>query len=298
MEGPALRSIIGPAGVASPTVAHIPHASTVIPAEVRARLLLGDEALARELVRMTDWHTDTLFAFTGRLGATRLVNGVSRLVVDPERFTDDAQEPMAAVGQGAVYTRTSDGLALRELLDGERDALLDTYFAPYHADLAGLVGDRLAADGRCLLLDCHSFAAQPLASELDQTPDRPDVCIGTDAFHTPAALVDALVDGLAAEGYVVAVDRPFAGTIVPLSAYRLDRRVASVMIEVRRGLYCDEATGEPLRQFDEIGTKLARATASALSREGWVPDAIGDTGRDADAATILSAHPEMDDRLS
>jgi N-formylglutamate deformylase len=172
------RSIIGPPGMASPIVAHIPHASTVIPSEVRARLLVSDEALARELVRMTDWHTDTLFAFTGRLGATRLVNGVSRLVVDPERFTDDAQEPMAAVGQGAVYTRTSDGSALRELLDGERDALLGIYFSPYHADLAGLVGERLATDGRCLLLDCHSFATQPLASEPDQTPGRPTSASG------------------------------------------------------------------------------------------------------------------------
>ena len=269
------RSIIGPPGMASPIVAHIPHASTAIPSEVRGRLLVSDEALARGLVRMTDWHTDTLFAFTGRLGATRLVNGVSRLVVDPERFTDDAQEPMAAVGQGAVYTRTSDGSALRELLAGERDALLGTYFFPYHADLAGLVGERLATHGRCLLLDCHSFATQPLASEPDQTPGRPDVCIGTDAFHTLPALVDALVGGLASEGFAVAVDRPFAGTIVPLSAYQLDRRVASVMIEVRRGLYCDEATGEPLPGFGEVETKLARAVASALSREGWTPHAPG-----------------------
>ena len=95
------RSIIGPPGMASPIVAHIPHASTVIPSEVRARLLVSDEALARELIRMTDWHTDTLFAFTGRLGATRLVNGVSRLVVDPERFTDDAR----AYGFGAVLPK-------------------------------------------------------------------------------------------------------------------------------------------------------------------------------------------------
>jgi N-formylglutamate deformylase len=158
--------------VPSPIVAHIPHASTGIPPEVRARVLLDDEALARELVRMTDWHTDTLFAFTGELGATRLVNGVSRLVVDPERFTDDAQEPMATVGQDAVYTRTSDGSVLRELLGGERDALLDTFFVPYHADLEFLVSERLAADGRCLLLDCHSFATLPLASEPDQTPNR------------------------------------------------------------------------------------------------------------------------------
>ena len=271
MDGLALRSIIGPAGLASPIVANIPHASTVIPPEVRARLLVSDEALAHELVRMTDWHTDTLFAFTGLLGATRLVNGVSRLVVDPERFADDAQEPMAAVGQGAVYTRTSDGALLRELLGGERDGLLDTYFAPYHADLAQLVSERLATDGRCLLLDCHSFATQPLASEPDQTPDRPDVCIGTDAFHTPPALIDALVDGLGAEGFSVAVDRPFTGTIVPLSAYRIERRVASVMIEVRRGLHCDEATGEPLPRLGEIGTKLSRAVAAAVATEGWAP---------------------------
>ena len=31
-------------------------------------------------------------------------------MVDPERFEDDAREPMAARGQGVVYTRTSDAL--------------------------------------------------------------------------------------------------------------------------------------------------------------------------------------------
>ena len=266
-------TIIGPAATASPIVAHIPHSSTVIPSAVHSRLLVRDDALELELVRMTDWHTDRLFAFTGRLGATRLVSGVSRLVVDPERFIDDAREPMAAVGQGAVYTRTSDGAVLRELLDGERDALLGTYFFPYHVDLARLIDERLATDARCLLLDCHSFATQPLASEPDQTPERPDICIGTDAFHTPPALVDAIAEGLAAEGFAVAVDRPFAGTIVPMSSYQVDRRVAAIMIEVRRGLYCDEATGEPLPRFDDVGQKLGRAVAWALAHEGWVRDA-------------------------
>ena len=99
---PDAFTILRPDGPPSSIVAHVPHASSVIPAEVRARLLLDDGAFARELVRMTDWHTDALFARTGRLGATRFVNGRSRLVVDPERFTDDAGEPMAAVGQGAL----------------------------------------------------------------------------------------------------------------------------------------------------------------------------------------------------
>ena len=71
--------------------------------------MLDDPALEVELVRMTDWHTDRLFGWTADIGATRFVNGRSRLVVDPERFEDDALESMAQVGQGAVYTRTTDG---------------------------------------------------------------------------------------------------------------------------------------------------------------------------------------------
>ena len=102
-------------------------------------------------------------------------------------------------------------------LDGERDALLGTYFSPYHADLARLVRERLTTDDRCLLLDCHSFATEPLASEPDQTPDRPDVCIGTDAFHTPPALADAIVERTCCGGLGRRGGSTIRGTIVPMS---------------------------------------------------------------------------------
>jgi hypothetical protein len=36
------------------------------------------------------------------------------------------------------------------------------------------------------------------------------------------------------------------------------------MIEVRRGLYCDEATGERLPAFDDVRAALHRAVASVL----------------------------------
>ena len=41
---------------------HVPHASTRIPASVRAQLVLGDRELAAELLAMTDRYTDELFA--------------------------------------------------------------------------------------------------------------------------------------------------------------------------------------------------------------------------------------------
>jgi hypothetical protein len=44
-------------------------------------------------------------------------------------------------------------------------------------------------------------------------------------------------------GSHVAVDRPFAGALVPMRVYRTDTRVRAIMVELRRGLYVDEQSG-------------------------------------------------------
>jgi N-formylglutamate amidohydrolase len=245
-------------------VGHVPHASRVLPPAERSRLRLDDAALEAELLRLTDAHTDRLFGWIPGLGGALLVNRTSRLVVDPERFAEDEREPMSRVGQGAVYTRTTDGRPLREVDDAERQRLLAAWFEPYHAALTALVESTLGRFGRCLILDGHSFASVPLPSEADQDPDRPDICIGTDPIHTPPVLVAALRDGLAAAGFRVAVDRPFAGTLVPLRWYGTDPRVQSVMIEVRRDRYLDEATGVPLPALDGVAGRLRDAARAAL----------------------------------
>src|SRR5262245_61101125 len=93
-------------------VIHLPHASTDIPPSVRSELLLSDEELAIEIVRMTDHFTDELIA-TALPAAQRVRFPISRLVLDPERFTDDSDERMSRVGMGVIYERTSHGLLLR-----------------------------------------------------------------------------------------------------------------------------------------------------------------------------------------
>jgi N-formylglutamate deformylase len=251
--------VIVPAMLRLPAIAHVPHASTVIPEAIRASIVLDDSELQRELVRMTDWHVDRLFGWIVRSGASMFVNDASRLVVDPERFRDDAGEPMAAVGQGAVYTRTTQGAALRRLTAGERALYLERYYDPYHEALTELVSSILEEFDVCTVLDCHSFSTEPLPNEHDQAPNRPDICIGTDAYHTPPAVADALERAFGEAGFRVQRNAPFAGSLVPIDYYQRDRRVTSVMLEVRRGLYCDETTGQILPAFDNVRGAIERA---------------------------------------
>jgi N-formylglutamate deformylase len=189
-------------------VLHIPHASVVIPDDVRSTLVLSDAALDRELLRLTDRYTDELFVLDP-LVAVLVAFDVSRLVVDPERFTDDETEPMSARGMGAVYMSTTDGAPLRATLSSpQRAELLARFYEPHHAALEAATASVLHATGRCLILDCHSFPSDPLPCDLDQHRPRPDVCIGTDPYHTSADLVNAAVAGFTTHGLDVAVDQP------------------------------------------------------------------------------------------
>jgi N-formylglutamate deformylase len=240
-------------------VVHVPHTSLVIPSSVAASLLLTPAELQHELLVMTDRYTDELFALPSSL-ATTVTFPVSRLVVDPERFTDDDSEPMARKGMGVVYERTAAGHPLRRPLSAEhRRELLAHFYEPHHAALTTAVQAALAAHGTCLLLDGHSFPTRPLSYEDDQDPDRPDICIGTDPSHTPAWLRDIAVHAFEKVGWRVAVDRPFAGALVPMRFYRKDLRVSAVMIEVRRGLYMDEGSGERLPGFHEVRERISTA---------------------------------------
>ena len=93
---------------AKPTIVHIPHSSTCIPERYRHEICLSYAELTAELLVMTDWFTDQLFGQASNYGATLFVNRISRLVMDPERFPGDQDEPMSAKGMGAIYTRTKD----------------------------------------------------------------------------------------------------------------------------------------------------------------------------------------------
>ncbi|MFC6238901.1 N-formylglutamate amidohydrolase [Longivirga aurantiaca] len=247
-----------PGDASSSVVLHVPHASTVIPSDVRARILLDDDALAAELRAMTDASTDVVAAHAAAAARIRpwsFVNRLSRLVVDPERFTEPGAEEMDAIGMGAVYTATSVLGPLRDADPAHRADLLARYFTPYAESLADLVSARLDAHGRALVVDVHSYPRDVLPYERHPEAARPAVCLGFDERHTPGWLRDRAAEAF--REWETAVDQPFAGTYVPLRHYGKDRRVSSLMVEIRRDQYLD-GDGEPVAaEVARLGAALA-----------------------------------------
>ncbi|MFB6634962.1 N-formylglutamate amidohydrolase [Streptomyces sp. NPDC056362] len=241
----------------SPVLLHVPHSSREIPRDVREGILLDDGELARELDHLTDAHTAEIAAVaSAAAGSTpwRFVNRLSRLVVDPERFPDEREE-MLSVGMGAVYTRTAHRAPLRP--EGfDPGPLLDRYFAPYARAMTDVVAERLAVAGRVVIVDVHSYPSGRLPYELHGDGPRPPVCLGTDAFHTPPALLEAARRAFGGLGGV-GTDSPFAGTYVPLEHYGRDPRVSALMVEIRRDLYMGEPGGPAGPGAETLGLALA-----------------------------------------
>ncbi|MFF7450259.1 MULTISPECIES: N-formylglutamate amidohydrolase [unclassified Streptomyces] len=251
-----------PGAAASPVILHVPHSAREIPADVRAGILLDDTALERESDHIVDAHTSELAeAAAGRAEVVpwRFVNRLSRLVVDPERFPDEREE-MLAVGMGAVYTRTTHGEVLRAA-DTDPEPLVARFFRPYADAMTRAVTDRLAAVGRAVIIDVHSYPSRPLPYELHGDGPRPPVCLGTDTFHTPPALLAAAREAFGRTG----VDSPFSGTYVPLEFYGRDPRVAALMVEIRRDTYMSEPGGPAGPGLARLATALA-ALVDAVSR--------------------------------
>lgn len=233
---------------------NVSHSSVFIPEEEKKYYSIED--IDKEVNLMTDHFTDDLFD----TGDDRIICPVSRIVCDVERFYPDDKEYMSERGMGAIYTNDHNGNVLREISEEHKAKLLKTYYYTYHTKLIEMTKDKLTKFGKCLIVDAHSFPAKPLPYEIYQNPDRADICIGTDYFHTPEKMYRFLKDFFQSLGYSVSRNRPFEGTIVPFRYYKINANVFSVMIEINRGLYLDDNFNkkeEYGKIKQDIGTAIA-----------------------------------------
>lgn len=228
-------------------ILHIPHSSVQIP--IRSGYLLNDSLINAEILKLTDWYTDDIFYSKEDIC---IITEFSRIFCDVERFSDDSQEEMAKFGMGVLYERTDDGEALRNITPALRDKLLKKFYWPHHDRLTREVEYQLKKFKRATIIDCHSFPEIPFNCSENKDPERPDINIGTDLFHTPDELVGLTERFFRGFGLKVFIDKPYKGSIVPTKFYLKNSNVNSIMIEINRKLYIEEPSNNKSINYIEV----------------------------------------------
>ena len=127
----------------------------------------------RELALLTDAHTDVVAA---RAAAGRTSRAIPiRQSACPGWSSTRNGSPTSArrcwrAGMGAVYTRTSHGEPLRDADPSHVEHLLATYYRPYAAAMTSTVDERLAATGRAVVIDVHSYPSRALPVRAARRP--------------------------------------------------------------------------------------------------------------------------------
>jgi N-formylglutamate amidohydrolase len=251
-------------------VCHLPADAATIPVDVRPWLRLSEQELAEELAQRTSHHTGDLFA--RGLPDHQIVRApCSPLVVDvtvpPEGY---AQQRRVAHGPGTTATGIETLLlapACRTLTQAEQAVLLDKYYHPHQAWFAARVALKIAAHGRCLVVNALSFSPIHTAFAVDESlSPLPDMRLGAHAAHTPRRLLETFEAALLGHAWRVQLAPAHPAAMMPRLQEGMDGRVHCLSIELNRALYWDSATGRPSAAYEDFRDRFAAALGAAFSR--------------------------------
>lgn len=227
---------------------HIPHSSVHIPDT--SKYIVDPMP---EIQLLTDWATDSIFDIPN---IPKVVFPYSRVFCDVERFLEG--EPMEKKGMGFYYTHTDDGRRMRENDPIEKNKIRDEYYIPHHQKLYNATKKLREQNGHVLIIDGHSFTDTPFQRDISQNKNRPDICLGSDEFHTPTNILKQLKKFFENQGFSVLINNPYAGCIIPIEYYQKDKNVMGIMIEINRKLYMENGIviPEKIQKLNEILQKI------------------------------------------
>ena len=253
----------------TPLVFASPHSGRNYPRHFIAAARLD----ANNLRRSEDSFVDELFADAPALGAPLLAATFPRAYCDPNRemweldptmFADDlppwvnTTSPRVGAGLGTLarVVATGETIYRDKLPFREAEFRVASCWKPYHDALVTLIAETRQRFGACLLIDCHSMPAH------NGRGTAPDFVLG-DAHGTACApRITRLVEQtLAALGYDVRRNDPYAGGYVTRHYGRPREGVHALQIELARSLYMDEARFQRTPGFAALRRNLAALTA-------------------------------------
>ncbi len=238
--------------VANNLLLHIPHASLCLPPDFWRDVTVDWKIIEHNLHFMADYKVDEL---ARDIDCHKVTAKYSRLYCDVERFQNDADEPMARLGMGAVYTHLPGGMQYRQVTPERRKEIIRQVYEPHHAQLNKLSQKIVAQHGSCMMIDLHSYSDDLVRKLFGYTENLPDICLGYDDewfSENDALKLKTYIEKL---GHSCALNYPYAGALVPMDFYcNKMPELRSVMLEVNRRVYLDGGTvrQESVRDISKI----------------------------------------------
>lgn len=252
-------SITGAARIGlSPVLLVCDHASNHVPAEY------GSLGLpTAEFERHIAWDPGAApltEALAARLNAPAVLSTFSRLLIDPNRGTDDP----------TLVMRLSDGTIIpgnRDLTDTEIAARIARFHDPYHRAIEQAIEASLANGIAPALISIHTFTP---VWRGETRPWHAGVL-----WHRDDRLARIYLDGLRADpGLVVGDNEPYRGGLENdcLHRHGTSRGLAHVLIEVRNDLlasaegvsaWCDRIAGVLEEAMADAGVRLGLGSLRA-----------------------------------
>ncbi|MEP9351611.1 N-formylglutamate amidohydrolase [Xanthobacter sp. KR7-225] len=243
--------ILVPDEATTPLVFNSPHSGRIYPRAFVEQARLDFSTLRRS----EDSFVDELFLPAVAAGAPLMRALFPRAFLDlnrepyelDPRMFDGRLPPFANTrsirvsgGLGTIARVVGDAQEIypRRLSVAEALERIEAYYKPYHQALRRLVARTQRRFGVAVLVDCHSM---PSVSTRDDNA-RADFVIG-DRYGTSCAeaVTEALERELAALGYRVVRNKPYAGGYITEHYGNPSAGLHAVQIEVNRGLYMEEA---------------------------------------------------------
>ena len=256
-------TVARPQSLKVPLVFNSPHSGRIYPQAFLAASRLDPLALRRS----EDAYVEELFAFVTGLGAPLLYAHFPRAYLDvnrepyeldPALFRDglphyaNTQSVRVVGGLGTIarIVSESDEIYREPLTVGAALERINRLYTPYHETLSCLLDEAKRDFGFSVLIDCHSMPSNPIA---EQGGVRPDFVLG-DRFGTSCSPeITRLAAGhLKAQGYAVALNKPYAGGYITEHYGRPHRGQHALQIEINRALYMDETSFERSAEFERL----------------------------------------------
>ena len=245
-------NVPGSGKMAANLLINIPHASLCLPTDFWRDVTVDRKIIEKNLHFMADYKVDEL---ARDIDCHKVIAKYSRLYCDVERFRNDADEPMARLGMGAVYTHLPGGAQYRQVTPERREEIIKQAYEPHHVKLNKLSQKIVTQHGSCMMIDLHSYSDDLVRKLFGYTENLPNICLGYDAEWFSGSDALKLKSYIEQLGYSCALNYPYAGALVPMDFYRNKMPgLRSVMLEVNRRVYLDGGTvrQESVRDISKI----------------------------------------------